>query len=40
LLTINNCDSQIVLHRQEINSPDWLILCVMMHVMHNIALQQ
>jgi len=28
-MTINNCDSQSVLHRQEIYSPQWLILCVM-----------
>jgi len=28
-MTINNCDSQSVLRRQEIYSPQWLILCVM-----------
>jgi len=30
MMTINNCDSQSALHRQEIYSPQWLILCVMM----------
>jgi len=32
-MAVNKCDSQITLHRQEIDSPKWLILCVMMHVM-------
>ena len=36
-MTINNCDSQSALHRHEIYSPQWVILCVMMHVMYNIA---
>jgi len=36
-MTINNCDSQNALQRQEIYPPQWLILCVMMHVMYNIA---
>jgi len=35
--TVNNCDSQSALHRQEIYSPQWLILCVMMHDMYNIV---
>jgi len=37
-MTINNCDSQSAQHLQEIYSPQWHILRVMMHVMHNIAL--
>jgi len=37
MMTINNCDSQSALHRQEIYSPQWLILCAMMHVMRDIA---
>jgi len=37
MMIINNCDSQSALHMQEIYSPQWLISCVMMHVMHNIA---
>jgi len=36
-MTINKCDSQSVPYRQEIYSPKWLILCVMMHVMYNIV---
>ena len=36
-MIINNCDSQSALHRQEIYSPQWLTLCVMMHVMRNIS---
>jgi len=35
-MTINNCDSQSPLHKQEIYSSQWLILCVMMHVTYNI----
>ena len=34
MLTINNCDSQIALHRQEICLSKWLILSVMIHVMY------
>ena len=37
MLTINNCDSQMTLYKQEIYSPKWLILCVMMHAMCDIA---
>jgi len=37
-MTINNCDSQSAQHLQEIYLPQWHILRVMMHVMHNIAL--
>jgi len=29
-MTINSCDSQSALHRQEIHLPQWLILCVLM----------
>ena len=36
-MTINNCDSQSTLDRQEIYSNERLILCVMMHVMYNVA---
>jgi len=31
-MAINNCDSHSVLHRQEIYSLQWVILCAMMHV--------
>jgi len=34
MMTINNCDSQSALHRQEIYSPQWLILCVMNDAFH------
>jgi len=34
-MTINNCGSQRALRRQEIYSPQWVILCVMVHVMYN-----
>ena len=37
MLTINNCDSQSALRRQGFYSPQWLILCVIMHVVYNIA---
>jgi len=37
VLTINNCDSQFALRRQEIYSSKWLILCVMMNFLYNIA---
>jgi len=37
MMTINCCDSQSALHRQEIYSHQWVILCVMMHVMLNIV---
>jgi len=37
MITINNCDSQSVQHRKEIDSPKWLILCVMVHVVRNVA---
>jgi len=33
------CDTQIDLHRQEIYTPQRLILCVMMYVMYNTAFQ-
>jgi len=36
-VTINNCDSQSALHKQEIYSPKWLILFVMMHFTCNVA---
>jgi len=36
-MTANNCAPQSTLHRQEIYPPQWLILCVMMHVMYNIV---
>jgi len=36
-MTINNCDSQSALHRQEIYSPEWFVSCAMMHVLYNIA---
>jgi len=37
MLTTNNSGLQSALHMQEIYSPEWLILCVMINVMHNIA---
>jgi len=37
----SRCNEQLwltsALHRQEIYSPQWLILCVMVHVLYNIA---
>jgi len=36
-MTINNCDSQSTLHRQEIHSTERLILCVMMPVMYHVV---
>jgi len=33
MMTVNNCDSQIALHRRGMYSPKWLILCVVMHGM-------
>jgi len=36
-MTVNNCDSQSALHRQEIYPLPWIVLCVMMHVKYNIA---
>jgi len=36
-MTINNCDSQSALHMQDISPPQWFILCLMVHVMYNIA---
>jgi len=36
-MTINNYDSQISLHRQEIYWPKWLILCVMIHFICDMA---
>jgi len=36
-MTINNCEGHTALHRQDIYSPQWRILCVMMHVTYNIA---
>ena len=37
MMTINNCDSQIGHHKQEIFSSEWLILCVTMRITYNIA---
>jgi len=31
MLIIKNCDLRTALHRQEIVTPKWLILCVTMH---------
>jgi len=38
MLTINNCNSQRALRRQDIYSPKWLMLRVLVYVMHIIAL--
>ena len=34
MMTINNCDLQSTLHKQEIHLPQWLVLCLIAHVMH------
>jgi len=36
-MTVNNCDSQSALRRQEIYLTKWLVLCVMVCAMYNIA---
>jgi len=36
-MTISNCDSQNVLRIEDIYSPQWLVLCVVKHVVYNIA---